>query len=276
MRSGIRPHPQQVEAGLLQGHERIRRGRQLVDVLGDHGEVEQDLAPGRIAHHALHPGHHRQPLALRDFLDPVQVVSRIDHCVAGAELDPLGSGCGVDDEFAALVALRVVEEDRDRAVDPERVRPAHDDVVHVVAVAHAGLIAAHDRRHDPARAHDHLDLLVLPQPPENHTYDGVALGLAQRQLLVDLAVGNQEAGRAHAVGELAPGGGLLHGGNLVGRENLADHLEHGATPVWRPVLIPSAVNRNRSTALPSIACLREAEASLRQRQAGRPRSLSPT
>jgi hypothetical protein len=183
-----------------------------------------------IAHHAFHPGDDGQALSLGHLLDAVDIVRGIDRGIAGIELDALFARTGVDDQFAALIGCGIVEEDRDRAVDPERVGAAHDDVVHVIAVTHARLVAAQDGRKDAAWPHDDLELLVLPEASKDHAHDLVALVLAERQFLVDLAVGDEESGRLHAVGELAGLGCLAHGGDFLGRKQLANDLEHVGLP----------------------------------------------
>ena len=79
----------------------------------------------------------------------------IGHDAAGSELERLLAGGGVDDQLAALAALRGRQEERKGDVGPH---PAHQRIVDVRAVGVAGLVAREQRPEDdlgPRRQREH-------------------------------------------------------------------------------------------------------------------------
>ncbi len=82
-------------------------------------EIEQDLAPPRVADPALRPAHAGEALAARDRLDPVQGRRRIGEKVAAGELHGLLARPCLDDELAPLVGVRIRQEQRERHVRPQ-------------------------------------------------------------------------------------------------------------------------------------------------------------
>ena len=94
---------------------------------------------------AAHPARRHHPFAARDRGHAMQHRCRIRDEAAGRQLEGFLARSRVDDQFAAVVGLRVRQEQRERHVGP---RPSDQGVVDVRAVGVARLVAREQRADD--------------------------------------------------------------------------------------------------------------------------------
>jgi hypothetical protein len=105
-----------------------------------HGlQIEQQFAPGGIAHIAAHPPRRDQTLATCDRGDAMQGRCRICDDAAGRQLERLLAGGGIDDQLAAVVLLRGGKKQREGHVGAGA---GDQDIVNMGAVAVAARIWA--------------------------------------------------------------------------------------------------------------------------------------
>ena len=115
-------------------------------------EVEQDFALLGRADEALGPGDGDFARPAGHRLDPVQHGGGVGDGRACRQLVGRLAARGFHHQFAAVIVLRLGEEDGHRHVGAHVVG-AHQWIVHVRAELHAGHVAGKQRRRKPARQH---------------------------------------------------------------------------------------------------------------------------
>ena len=152
---------------------------------------------------------------------------RVEHHVAGAELVGPLAAAPVDDELAAVVALRIGEEHRHRYVGTA---PVEQRVVDVLAVAHAGLVAAEAERLQALGQHGQLEQRVVEHRVRHELgqLDVDLLALVELQVLLD-ELGVITGGRA-TVDERRGRKRRLHLGENVRRQHRRYAEDHGPSP----------------------------------------------
>ena len=192
-------------------------------------------ALGVLAHQALRPEERGEARAAGHRLDLVDAGRRVEHQVAGRQLDPLAAVGVLDHQLAAVVFVRVAEEQRGGQVGAYPLGAvAHlaHRVVDVEAEVAAGRVAVEQRREHLVRQGGGHEQRVLPQARQHRLADLARQRIVLGQLQVVLGLRRLVAGGDPAVLPVGFLQRLADTADLVAGEHLRYVQQHGAPP-WR-------------------------------------------
>src|SRR5262245_12041895 len=125
------------------------RRRILTETLNGSIEIEEQRPLPVVPNHALDPEERRDARTARDLGDAVQARRRIQDEVSRRELDRVHAVGVLDEQLAAVVVVRLGEEQRGGQIRPQAMRRAADltnGVVDVMAERASALVAVEERR----------------------------------------------------------------------------------------------------------------------------------
>ncbi|MNC27967.1 hypothetical protein D3C75_761570 [compost metagenome] len=175
----------------------------------------------------------------------MQAGAGVQHQVTGSQLDLLHAIGVLDHQLAAVVAVRIAEEQRGRQVGTHPLRAAlglAQGVVDVEAEIAALAVAVDQRREHLVRQGCRHEARGLPQAVDQRTADLLGQRVAFRQLQVVLGLGRLVAGRDLAVGPVGLLQRLADTGQFIGVKQAGDVKQHGGSTVGKckgaMILIP--------------------------------------
>ncbi|MCY1429252.1 hypothetical protein D9M71_451620 [compost metagenome] len=202
-------------------------GSQLLDGIV-HLEQQRPLAV--LAHQALGPEKRGVTLATGHRVDLVQAGAGVQHQVTGGQLDLLHAIGVLNHQFAAVIAVRVAEEQRRGQVGTHPLRAAlglAQGVVDVEAEVAAFAVAVDQRREHLVRQGCRHEAWGFPQAVDQRTADFLGQRMTFRQLQVVLGLRRLITRRNLAIGPVGPLQRLADTGQFISVEQAWDVKQHG-------------------------------------------------
>ncbi|MCY1355465.1 hypothetical protein D9M69_418860 [compost metagenome] len=197
--------------------------------------LEQQRTLAVVAHHALDPEERRHPRAARDRRHVVDAGGRVQHHMPGRQLHALLAIGVLDHQFAAVVLVRLGQEQRCRQVAADTEAGAAqvaDRVVDMVGKGVPALVAVEQRRIDLQRQRRREEQCVVAQRILDQVANLARRGRAFGQLQVALGQRRLVARGFIAVGPWRGIDDLPHLRHLVLGEYVGNLQQHGGDNLW--------------------------------------------